>query len=181
MEWSCSHTKEPMWWPHRQNRWSQKTTIRLRPTMVALSLSWVSGPPHKTELSHPYWDLHITFSSIKFYNYLKEFFFGIFFVLYVWLSHGVSLEFALLFILCLSRLRVINTYSYPSRQQKGGQWYDPTHQHWCGSQDVKHPTLHIKINVKKKVIAKSIARKNNYDIQKNIRGRYYRATRAITW
>ena len=74
--YSCSHTKEPIQWPHGRNRWSKKRTFSLHPTMVILSLSWVSGPPHEIELSHPYWDLYKTFSSVNFYNKRKEFFWG---------------------------------------------------------------------------------------------------------
>ena len=36
--------------------------------MVVLSLSWVSGHPHKMELSRPYRDLYITLSSVTIYN-----------------------------------------------------------------------------------------------------------------
>ena len=46
--------------------WSRKTTISLHPTIVVVSLFWVNGPPHKMELSSPFWDLYITFLTVKF-------------------------------------------------------------------------------------------------------------------
>ena len=65
-EWSCSHTKDPIQWYRGWIRWRWKTMISLHPTMVVLSHSWVSGPPHKMELSSPFRDLYITLSVVKF-------------------------------------------------------------------------------------------------------------------
>ena len=75
MEWSCSHSEELIRWPQGRLRWSWTTTTSLHPTMVILSLSWVSGHPHKMELSRPYRDLYIILLHVKFYNEWKEFLF----------------------------------------------------------------------------------------------------------
>ena len=73
MEWSCSHSKEPIWWPHKRIQWSWKTMISLHPRIVVLSLSWVNGHPLKMELSRPYRNLFITLSFVNFYTNEKSF------------------------------------------------------------------------------------------------------------
>ena len=65
MEWSCRRLKSQYEGITGESEGAENTTISLHLTMVVLSLSWVSGPPHKMELLCPYWDLYITFSYVK--------------------------------------------------------------------------------------------------------------------
>ena len=55
MEWSCSHAKDPIWWPHGRNHWSRKKTITLYPTMVVPSFLELVGLHIRWKYHVPIW------------------------------------------------------------------------------------------------------------------------------